>query len=172
MTEVIDLIDGAGEAGAGAVDSGAEHEEEEEEEEEKAPKTSSSLPSRGVRIRRCGQVLRLLSVAVRRPCAHAVLVPAVQGVREYDGPSDSVHRHSVGHSCYATETGTHSAKLCRTPSRSHNCSFGCGCGRARRGATTGARDGPESAKTVGCRSCSVLTVVDISVVAQGLECKP
>ena len=35
-------------------------------------------------------------MAVRRPCDHAVLVPAVQGVREHEGVSDSVHRQSVG----------------------------------------------------------------------------
>ena len=56
-------------------------------------------------MRRCGPV------AVRRPFDHAA--PAVQGVCEHDGVSDSVHRQSVGQSCYATETGTDSAHLCR-----------------------------------------------------------
>ena len=45
------------------------------------PKPLLQCPSRGVRIRRRGQVLRLLSVAVRCPFAHAVPVPALQGVR-------------------------------------------------------------------------------------------
>ena len=35
-------------------------------------------------------------------------VPAVLRVRH---PSDSVRRQSVGHSCYATETGIHSATV-------------------------------------------------------------
>ena len=35
-------------------------------------------------------------------------VPAVLRVRH---PSDSVHRQSVGHSCYATETGIRSATV-------------------------------------------------------------
>ena len=69
----------------------------------KVPKSSSSRSSCGVRIRRCGPV------AVRRPCDLAAPVPAVQGV----GVSDSVHRQSVGQSCYATDTGTHSAHVCR-----------------------------------------------------------
>ena len=77
----------------------------------KLPKSSSSRTFCGVRMRRCGQVVRS-----RSPCAHAV------PVREYDGPSDAVHRLRVGHSGYAAETGTHSAKLCRSPCRLHTCS--------------------------------------------------
>ena len=123
----------------------------------KAPKTSSPLSSRSVRVRRCGQVLRFLSVAVRRPCAYAVPVPAVQGVREYDGPSPSVHRQSVGHSC------SHSAKLCRTPSRSHMCSLDAPVAVQRQ-----VPGGPDSTEPWCCRSCSLSTAVDILVVAQRL----
>ena len=36
--------------------------------------------------------------------------------------SPSVHRQSVGHYSYVTETGMHSAKLCRRPWRLHRCS--------------------------------------------------
>ena len=43
-----------------------------------------------------------------RPCGHAAQVPAVLRVR-LPGASDSVHRESVGHSSYATETDAHSA---------------------------------------------------------------
>ena len=92
----------------------AEEEEEEEEEKKKLPKSSSLRSSRGVRKRRCGQVLRFLSMAVRRPCDHAVPVPAVQGVSEYEGPPGSVHRQSIGHSCCAAETGFCRARRCST----------------------------------------------------------
>ena len=77
----------------------------------KVLKSSSSRFSCGVRIRRCGLGVRFLSVLC--PCDHAAPVPAVQGVCDHDGVSDSVHLQSVGQSCYATETGTHSAQLCR-----------------------------------------------------------
>ena len=40
-----------------------------------------------------------------------------------EGASDSVHRHSVGHSCYATETGTHSAN-CAEDGRFHSAALG------------------------------------------------
>ena len=43
-----------------------------------------------------------------RSCDYALQVPAVLRVRH---PSDSIHRQSVGHSCYATETGIRSATL-------------------------------------------------------------
>ena len=43
-----------------------------------------------------------------RLCDHAAQVPAVQADR-FGSASDSIHRQSVGHSCYAAETGTHSA---------------------------------------------------------------
>ena len=42
-----------------------------------------------------------------------------------EGASDSVHRQSVGHSCYATETGTHSAN-CAENGRFHSAALGQG----------------------------------------------
>ena len=90
-----------------------EQEEEEEEEQKKAPKILFlTIRSWCADTAMWGGLALILPWLCRRPCAHAVPVPAVQGIREHEGASDSVHRQSVGHSCYATETGTHCAKLC------------------------------------------------------------
>ena len=53
------------------------------------------------------------------PCNHAVQAPAVLADRQC--ASDSVHRPCVGHSCDATETGTHSANGAED-GRLHRCS--------------------------------------------------
>ena len=58
----------------------------------------------------------------RRSCGrlreHAAQVPAVHADRQ-GSASDSVHRQSVGHPCYATETGSHSAN-CAEDARFHS----------------------------------------------------
>ena len=77
-----------------------EEKKEEEEEENKLPKTT----------------------AVETSLLHAAQVPAVQ-VREHGGASLPVHRQSVLAFPAVTQMrGTHSAKLCRSPSGFHKCS--------------------------------------------------
>ena len=76
-----------------AAEHGKEQEEEEKEEEEKGSPNLFLIVLSW--CAGCGQVLPLLSVAARRLCADAVPDPAVQGVRECEGPSDSIHRQSA-----------------------------------------------------------------------------
>ena len=54
--------------------------------------------------------LRPLGAGCGRLREHAAQVPAVHADR-FRSASDSVHRQSVGLSCYATESGTHSANF-------------------------------------------------------------
>ena len=87
-------------------------------------------------------------------CEHAAQVSAVPRVR-HPGASDSVHRQSAGHVSSATVTGAHSAnqtvqKTVEIPQVQVG-----EVGRARRCATTGARNGPDSVDNRGGAAVAV-----------------